>query len=649
MADLNYHEALRLGQKEYRARVAKGESPFLPVLEDVVPAEKLGSGVELGVVQVPSELIVGTKSRSRVNAFAANFMPILEENSEFADKWCRLCDAHLEEGIREPIKAYEYMNRFYVEEGNKRVSVLKYFGAVSIAAQVIRILPERNGEQETELYYEFVQFYKYSRINEVEFTRRGSYAALQREVGKEPDEPWSEEDRRHFATVCFYFKKAYAACGGGKLQSTFGDALLSYLQVYGYPALGSAGAEEIKRNLKRIWEEIALHQEAEPIELKLKPAEEKKPGLLQKVLPTAAPVLHAAFLYDGSPEQSGWVFGHESGRRHVQRVFEDRILTTPYFDVMDGDPREAIERAIADGNRLIFTTTPRLMADSLRAAVEHPDTVIMNCSLNNSHRYIRAYYARMYEAKFIIGALAGSLSESGQLGYICDYPIFGQIAGINAFALGAQMTSPRARVFLEWSSVKGAEEAIAALTERGIQLISSQDTASLRRGSRSSFGLFRLQDGQRELLARPVWNWGAYYEQILRRMLDKTVQSEYESSSKALNYYWGMSAGVADIVYSARLTDGSRRLADFLRESVCRELCNPFLTPLRTQDGGLVGEGQRTLSQEQIIGMDYLVENVIGSIPAYEELSPKGKAIADIVGVWRATREAAGAEQEIQR
>ncbi len=640
MANLDYHEALRLGQKEYRARVAKGQLPGLPALEDFLSAEAIETGTDLGVIQVPSELIVGTKSRSRVNAFAANFMPILDEGSEFADKWCRLCAAHLEEGIRDPIKAYEYMNRFYVEEGNKRVSVLKYFGAVNIPARVIRILPERNGEKETELYYEFVSFYKCSKVNFLEFSRRGSYAALQKELGKEPDGIWTEEERRHFATVGHYFKKAYSACGGGKLQSTWGDALLSYLQVYGYPALNSAGTEEIKKNLKKIWEEIALHQEESPIELMLSPAEEKKPGLLQKVLPTTPPVLNAAFLFDGTPESSGWVFGHESGRRHVQRVFEERVRTTPYFDVMDGDPLEGIERAIADGNRLIFTTTPRLVQASLRAAVEHPDTVIMNCSLNKSHRYIRAYYARMYEAKFIIGALAGSLSENGQLGYICDYPIFGQIAGINAFALGAQMTNPRAKVWLEWSSVKGAEEAIASLTERGIRLISSQDTASLRRGSRSSFGLFRVQGDQRELLARPVWNWGAYYEQILRRMLDKTVKEEYESSSRALNYYWGMSAGVVDIVYSARLTDGSRRLADFLKESVCRELCNPFLTPLRTQDGGLAGEGQRTLSQEQIIDMDYLVENVVGSIPGYEQLTSKGKAIADIVGVWRATKEA---------
>ena len=261
----------------------------------------------------------------------------------------------------------------------------------------------------------------------------------------------------------------------------------------------------------------------------------------------------------------------------------------------------------------------------------------MNCSLNKSHRYIRSYYARMYEAKFIIGAIAGSLSESGQLGYICDYPIFGQIAGINAFALGAQMTNPRARVCLEWASVKGIEAAARTLIEQGIPLISAQDTAQLARGRRSSFGLCRIEGEKQILLASPVWRWDVYYEEILRRMLSKTVKAEYESSSKALNYYWGMSAGVVDLELSDVLESGTRRLADFLRESMRRELCNPFLAPLRTQDGRRIGEGQQTLSLEQITAMDYLAENVEGSIPSYEELSPLGRATVDTVGVEPAT------------
>ena len=631
MAELYYKEALKLGLKDYRAHVAKGQSPCLPVLDDFIPPERSAAGMELGVVSVPTEFLVGVKSRSRVNAFAPNFMPILEESSEFANKWEALCQAHLTEGIRDPVKVYEYMNRFYVEEGNKRVSVLKYFDAVSIPARVIRVLPEKNGE--TEIYYEFLNFYKNSKVNFVEFSKKGSYFALQQALGKKPDESWSEDERRHFAAVCHYFGKAYAAAGGKKLSSTVGDALLSYIKVYGYNALSSAGETEIRKNLSKMWEEVTLQQEAAPIELKLSPAEEKKPGLLSSVLPSAPAVRKVAFIYDKTPEISGWVLGHELGRQHVQRMFEGTIETTAYPNAMEGDPQDVLERAIADGNTLLFTTSPRLLPASLHAAVEHPETVIMNCSLNKSHRYIRSYYARMYEAKFIIGAIAGSLTESGRLGYVCDYPIYGQIAGINAFALGAQMTNPRAQVFLEWSSVKGAEAAAKALTGQGIHLISSQDTAQLSRGKRSSFGLSCIHGEKQVLLASPLWRWDVYYEEILRRMLSKTVKAEYESSSKALNYYWGMSAGVIDLQLADALPTGTRRLADFLQESMRRELGNPFLTPLRIQGGGLVGEGQQTLSLEQIIAMDYLVENVTGSIPAYGELSPLGQSTVDMAGV----------------
>ena len=637
MSEAYYKEAQKLGQKEYRARAAKGESPCLPVMDDFILPERSANGQDLGVVQIPAEFIVGVKTRGRVNAFAANFMPILEERSEFATKWEALCQAHLSEGIREPIKVYEYMNRFYVEEGNKRVSVLKFFDSVLIPAHVIRVLPEKNGEKETEIYYEFVAFYKYSKINFIEFSKKGSYVALQQALGKKPDEPWSEEERRHFAAACYYFRKAYDASGGRKLSSTYGDAMLSYIKVYGYNELSGATETEIKKKLSKMWEEVALQQDEAPIELKLAPAEEKKPSLLSTVLPTAPAVRKVAFIYDKTPESSGWVLGHELGRQHVQRVFEGKIVTTAYPDAMENDPQRVLEQAIADGNTLLFTTSPRLMPASLRTAVEHPEVVIMNCSLNKSHRYIRSYYARMYEAKFIIGAMAGSLTESGRLGYICDYPIYGQIAGINAFALGAQMTNPRAQVYLEWSSVKGAEEATRALTDRGIHLISAQDTAQLARGERSSFGLSCIHGEEQVLLANPIWRWGVYYEEILRRMLSKTVQAEYESSSKALNYYWGMSAGVIDLEYGEALDTGTRRLGDFLRESMRRTLSSPFLTPLRTQDGTLIGEGQQMLSQEQIIDMDYLVENVVGSIPAYEELSPLGQATVDMVGVEPAT------------
>ncbi len=634
--EIYYKEALKLGQKEVRSRTAKEKNPYLPVLDEIVPPEKALTGIHLGVVQIPVWFIVGTKTGGRVSAFAANFMPVLDEGTEFADKWEALYRSHISEGIRDPIKVFEYLNRYYVQEGNKRVSVLKFCGAYSVTAEVIRILPERTNDEKIQLYYEYLEFNRYSKINFIEFTKRGSYQKLMRMMGKSYGEWWTIEEQRRFSSAYYFFEKAYKENGGDKLKITIGDAMLNYIKIYGYPELQNAGDAEISMNLKKMWEDIALIEENETIELKATPPEEKelKPSVLSMILPIAKPSkLKAAFVYDVPPDKSGWVSDHERGRQYAQTVLGDQAATSVYIVEDEHKQYELLEKAVADGNKILFTTSPRMLQASLRAAINYPDIVVMNCSLNISHRYLRTYYTRMYEVKFILGVLAGSLTQSGRLGYVCDYPIYGQIAGINAFALGAQMANPRTKVYLEWSSVKGAGEAALALSRRHIHLISSQDTARFTEDTRQSFGLSHISHDKTDLLAVPVWKWGVYYEKMMRGVLDKTIKSEYVNTARALNYYWGMSAGVVDIEYAPALPPSSRRYADFFRSSLISGAGKPFLTPFVTQNGDVIGSRQHELSLEQIIRMDYLAENVIGSIPSYDELNPVGKKTVDMVGV----------------
>nr|WP_316623762.1 BMP family ABC transporter substrate-binding protein [uncultured Ruminococcus sp.] len=634
--ELNYKEALKLGQKEVKAKTAKNESPYLAVLDEIIPPEKSLSGISLGVIQIPMWFIVGTKTAGRVNAFASNFMPLLAESTEFAAKWESLYRSHMLEGIREPIKVYEYLNRYYVEEGNKRVSVLKYCGAYSIPADVTRIMPERDNSEKVQIYLEYLDFNRYSKVNYIEFSKPGDYRELLRAMGKPHDEYWSIDEQQRFSSAYYYFEKAYNENGGEKLKTTVGDAMLSYIRVYGYSQLQNESEAEIRINLKKMWEEIALKEKDDEIELKTSPIEEKKQSVLSKVLPIAKPPrLKAAFIYDVPPEKSGWVNDHERGRIHAQTVMDDKVDTVVYI-CKENNYSQTLEKSISDGCKLIFTTSPRMLQASLRAAVENPDIIIMNCSLNTSHRYVRTYYTRMYEAKFILGVLAGSLTQSGRLGYVCDYPIYGQIAGINAFALGAQMANPRSKVYLEWSTVKGAKEAALSLNRRHIHLISSQDNARFSEDDRRSFGLSHIGHDKTDLLAVPVWKWGVYYEKLLRSVLDKTIKSEYINTARALNYYWGMSAGVVDIEYAPALPLASRRYADFFRSSLISGVGKPFLTPFYSQSDEIIGSRQKELSLEQIISMDYLVDNVIGSIPTYDELSDKGKSTVDTVGVSRA-------------
>ena len=108
MALYDYIGALRKGRKAYQAAVAKGEYPYLPVLDDILANTDIASEVNLGVMDVPLERIVGTKTKGRTEAFASNFMPLLGEKTEFGGKWARLYDYQIQEGIQEPVIVYEF-------------------------------------------------------------------------------------------------------------------------------------------------------------------------------------------------------------------------------------------------------------------------------------------------------------------------------------------------------------------------------------------------------------------------------------------------------------------------------------------------------------------------------------------------------------
>ena len=90
-----YNRALRLGQKFYKSAVSRGGYPYPLVLDDILNESTVAGRASIGLVNIPSELIIGTKSAGRVSAMAGNFMPLLEEQSEFGAKWISLCEAHL--------------------------------------------------------------------------------------------------------------------------------------------------------------------------------------------------------------------------------------------------------------------------------------------------------------------------------------------------------------------------------------------------------------------------------------------------------------------------------------------------------------------------------------------------------------------------
>ena len=633
MALKDYNKAFRYGKKEYESRLLAGRKPTLESLDEVLPDEAL-STESLGLVQIPIDQIVGTRYSGRSSAFASNFMPILESNTEFAIKWAKLSTSHEKEGIHEPIKAWEYMNKFYVEEGNKRVSVLKYFDAVSVPGYVTRILPQRTEQKENKIYYEYVDFYALSQINYIWFSRLGSFVRLQKAVGKGAKDIWSDDDKLTFSSVYSRFAAEYESLGGKKLSITTGDAFLAFLMIYDYKDICQKTVNELKELVGKSLEEFKLLEHDQEIELKMNPTSEKK-SLLDRLLPVSTPKLKIAFLYAKTPATSAWTYAHELGRLHLEQTFPEEVTTECYENLTRDLAEKAIADAIQKGCNIIFTTTPEFVQASVQAAIAHPEVKILNCSLNTSHRYIRTYYARMYEAKFLMGAIAGAMAENGQLAYIADYPIFGTIANINAFALGAKMVNPRAQIYLEWSTLKDVNLGIAMdnVIKKGVTVVSGRDMVIPEDASRY-FGLYHIEKEGPRNLAMPLWHWGKFYEQLIRTIMDGTWKyDDNKDETKAINYWWGLSAEVIDVIYSQNLPIGTQKLLTMLKRAIATGEYHPFSGILYSQNGMIQSDPDKILSPEEIITMDWLADNVIGTIPKSRELKEQAKPVTLQSGV----------------
>lgn len=618
---LDYEKAKKLGEREYRRRLVKGQYPYLPSLDEMVSEIGRMPEISLGTAEIPMDMIVGTRTSGRKNAFAANFMPLMGIETEFASKWSRLYDSQVEEGIRDPIKVYEFMNRFYVEEGNKRVSVMKFVGAVTIPANVIRIRPPRTDSEQSRLYYEYLDFYKVTKSFEIVFSAPGRYEKLARILEQNLQDPWPEELLEKLHAGLIAFKEIYYAKGGRKLNLTIGDALLIYLSVYSLDSLLREGSDEISRRLLRLWREYIAASQPEGIALieKREDAETvKKKSPLAKMADlvghySPAHPLKIAFVHERSAASSGWVYGHMLGMNHLKNAFGS-LVQTMHFDncTSEEDIRAAFDTAREEGCGMIFTTASSLMPFALRFAVENPAVKVLNCGVNQTQHALRFYYGKMYEAKFILGALAASLADDHQISYRASKKDATAIANVNAFAIGAQLTDPCCRVRLHWIGEESrSDSATPDYREKEIHVFSDIDIIRPDDESRR-YGVFMIDEkGNFRRLAASIWNWGAFYELIVRKVLDGTYDSVPASQKdRALNYFLGISSGIIDVILSDDLPRPSFRLAQMLRKGIAEGRISPFEGVIFDREGKAHGAEEAFLSTEQIMEMDWFAENI---------------------------------------
>ena len=169
---------------------------------------------------------------------------------------------------------------------------------------------------------------------------------------------------------------------------------------------------------------------------------------------------------------------------------------------------------------------------------------------------------------------------------------------------------------------------------RGIKLISGRDLNATMDRSKI-FGLFKNdEEGGRQNLCMPVRHWGKMYEDIIQSvMIGAYKNDDSVVGTQALNYFWGMSSGAIDVIYSRNLPDGAVRLLRTLREGIRSMSINPFTGPIYSNDGVCRCEDGQSLSPEECVTIDWLADNIEGFIPDVSSLKDEAVDLVLVQGV----------------
>ena len=614
-AKIAYERALRLGKREYSSRVAQGKKGNLIALDEIVEQNKMLAYVQQPTMEIPLSSIVGTYTSGRSHSFSANFMPLHNEVSEFASKWTALCVAHVSEGLRDPIEVYEYMWQYYVVEGNKRVSVLKYYGAATFRAQITRMIPQLNEDDpNTALYYAFLRYDKNGLFKGIRMSRPENYEVLS-ELEKNIE---LSEEESSISNINKIYMQFVTALEQLQIDIPVGDVILQYLQLYGMPR--GTVLSEIVEHIQDMIPQLKLisKPQVEPtLVLEQKPG--TQPSLVQRLFSTRR-TAKVMFAYSEGRTETNWIGAHEKGRQKMQEELQDSVKTYTLDGLNEENCYEELSKHAKDCD-LVLVTSTRLMKAALRFQLENPNIMTLVYSRVREDASLSTYYGRYYEAVFLCGVAAGYASKNRCVAYITPKLSKRHTSDINAFALGVKTVSPFARVLLvskdvvpyePESSINGIKHAAKC----GADVVMSPVATSIHLSDvpDDAFSAVVAVDeyGQpQRYIASPAWDWGRYYTEIVRSYLNQSLDFLKDINAQEVGVaglWWGFGTGVLKLRLSQFLHPAAESLIHYLRSSIALTRFNPFHGPVKDNEGKLQIAAHSDLKPYDILSMEWIAD-----------------------------------------
>lgn len=200
----------------------------------------------------------------------------------------------------------------------------------------------------------------------------------------------------------------------------------------------------------------------------------------------------------------------------------------------NADCETAILELIEAGCQVIFSNSFGHEQYMVKVAPEYPEVQFCAATgyqsaidtLDNTHNY----FARIFEARYLSGVVAGLKTETNKLGYVAAKPYAEVISGYTAFYLGAKSVNPEVEMYVnytnEWSDPAKEATNAKALVDMGCDVIGQHSDTSAPATTAEAGGVWAVGYNADMIPAAPNAalvsariNWGVYYEYALGTLI----------------------------------------------------------------------------------------------------------------------------------
>lgn len=326
------------------------------------------------------------------------------------------------------------------------------------------------------------------------------------------------------------------------------------------------------------------------------------------------------YLCVGPISDSGWNCAHNIGRLYLESKMPNVKTTLAERVPESAEAERVMEKMIAQGNKLIFTTSYGFLDPALRVAKRHPDVVFMQVNRFDNTKNLGTYFSHQYQPLYVAGTVAGRMTKTNKLGFIAAHPVPPLLQAVNAFTMGARSVNPKVTTKViwinSWSDPTLEAEGIKGLVESGIDVIGHiQDNQNTILSTAESLGIYSVgcysdahEKAPKGWLTGACLEWGPFYVETVKSVINHTWQTGIRADGMARGY---IKLSTIGNVVPANI----RKQTLALEQDIKSGKFVVFQGPLKDRDGMLrLAAGQKP-DIKWLANMDFFVAGVDGALP----------------------------------